>query len=189
MDFAHTHAANKHSENLFDNRRGFRVGYKVVAVVRVWDIAVWIFPVDALAFLRLCLFNCADFLACVAGVKLVKPVPQGGKLVILPRCVNSVVDRDIAYSVFGKYNLYEFARFQIVSAKTGKVFGNDRRHSSGFHFLQHRLQPLALKTHAGKSVVHKKLCVQKMVFVRIALKYHFLVLYASAFSGLHILLT
>ena len=26
------------------------------------------------------------------------------------------------YSVFGKYNLYEFARFQIVSAKTGKVF-------------------------------------------------------------------
>ena len=37
--------------------------------VRVWDIAVWIFPVDALAFLRLCLFNCADFLACVAGVK------------------------------------------------------------------------------------------------------------------------
>jgi hypothetical protein len=51
------------------------------------------------------------------------------------------------------------------------------------------LQPLALKTHAGKSVVHKKLCVQKMVFVRIALKYHFLVLYASAFSGLHILLT
>ncbi|MGO5482152.1 hypothetical protein, partial [Collinsella sp. LCP19S3_A6] len=50
LDFAHTHAANKHSENLFDNRRGFRVGYKVVAVVRVWDIAVWIFPVDALAF-------------------------------------------------------------------------------------------------------------------------------------------
>ena len=31
LDFAHTHAANKHSENLFDNRRGFRVGYKVVA--------------------------------------------------------------------------------------------------------------------------------------------------------------
>lgn len=163
--------------------------YKVVAVVRVWDIAVWIFPVDTLAFLRLCLFNCTDFLACIAGVKLVKPVPQGGKLVILPRCVNSVVNRDIAHSVFGKYNLYEFARFQIVSAKTGEVFGNNRRHSSGFHFLQHRLQPLALKTHAGKSVVHKKLCVQKMVFVRIALKYHFLVLYASAFSGLHILLT
>ena len=42
-----------------------------------------LFPVDTLAFLRLCLFNCTDFLACIAGVKLVKPVPQGGKLVIL----------------------------------------------------------------------------------------------------------
>ncbi len=51
---------------MFDNRRGFRVGYKVVAVVRVWDIAVWIFPVDALAFLRLCLFNCADFFLLVS---------------------------------------------------------------------------------------------------------------------------
>ena len=28
LDFAHTHAANKHSENLFDNRRGFRVKAK-----------------------------------------------------------------------------------------------------------------------------------------------------------------
>ena len=92
---------------------------------------------------------------------VIKPVPQGGKLVILPRCVNSVVDRDIAHSVFGKYNLYEFARFQIVSAKTGEVFGNNRRHSSGFHFLQHRLQSLALKTHAGKSVVQKNLVFKK----------------------------
>ena len=41
LDFAHTHAANKHSENLFDNRRGFRVGYKVVAVVRVWDCLLY----------------------------------------------------------------------------------------------------------------------------------------------------
>ena len=29
---------------------------------------------------------------------VIKPVPQGGKLVILPRCVNSVVNRDIARS-------------------------------------------------------------------------------------------
>ena len=41
---------------------------------------------------------------------VIKPVPQGGKLVILPRCVNSVVNRDIAHSVFGKYNLYEIGR-------------------------------------------------------------------------------
>ena len=42
--------------------RRFRVGYQMIAVIRVDKVAVRGFAVDALAFLRLCLFDSPDFL-------------------------------------------------------------------------------------------------------------------------------
>ncbi len=40
----------------------FRVGYQMIAVIRVDKVAVRSFAVDALAFLCLCLFDSPDFL-------------------------------------------------------------------------------------------------------------------------------
>ena len=69
-----------------------------------------------------------------------------------------------------KRQLYEFARFQIVSAKTGKVFGNDRRHSSGFHFLQHRLQPLAPVSYTHLMKQKEQLAAQEQKLEELTLK-------------------
>lgn len=54
---------------------GFGVGYQMVFIVWVYQIAIRTFPVDTFPFLCLCLFDCTDFLACVPCVKLIEPVP------------------------------------------------------------------------------------------------------------------
>lgn len=100
---------------------------------------------------------------------VLEPVPQRGKLVIFPRCVYTVVNGNVAHFVFGENNLYQFAGFQIITSQTGKVFCYDGRHVPGFNLMQHGLKPLTLKAHAGKSVVYKKACVEKVVFVSILL--------------------
>ena len=62
LDFTHTVAPYIHCKNLFYDVRRFRVGYQMIAVIRVDKVAVRSFAVDALAFLRLCLFDSPDFL-------------------------------------------------------------------------------------------------------------------------------
>ena len=100
---------------------------------------------------------------------VLEPVPQRGKLVIFPCCVYTVVNGNVAHFIFGKDNLYQLPGFQIITSQTGKVFCYDGRHVPGFNLMQHGLKPLTLKAHAGKSVVYKKACVEKVVFVSILL--------------------
>ncbi len=89
----------------------------MVSIFGVCDISVWYFAVDAFALLRLRLFYCADFFACVPCIKFIEPISQGSKLVIFPRRIYAVVDCDISYVVFGEYNFYQFSRFQIITSK------------------------------------------------------------------------
>jgi hypothetical protein len=78
----------------------FWVGDKMISVVRVGQIAIGDFSVDTFAPLGLGLLHRPDFLGSIAGVKFIKPIPQGGKLVIFPRRVHAVVDGDIAHFIF-----------------------------------------------------------------------------------------
>ena len=50
----------------------FRVGNKMIAVIRVCQIAIRYFSIDTLSPLGLGLFDSPDFLGCVAGVKLIR---------------------------------------------------------------------------------------------------------------------
>ena len=72
LDFAHAVAPHIHGENLLDNMGRFRVGDKVIAVVRVGQIAIRNFPVDTLPALGLGLLDSPDFLRRVTGVKLIR---------------------------------------------------------------------------------------------------------------------
>ncbi len=74
LDVTHTVAPHIHGENLLDNMGGFRVGDKVIAVVRVCDIPIGDFSVDTFAPLGLGLLHRPDFLGRIAGVKLIKPI-------------------------------------------------------------------------------------------------------------------
>ena len=74
LDVTHTVAPHIHGENLPDNMGRFRVGDKMIAVVRVSQIAIGDFPVDTFAPLGLGLLHRPDFLGSIAGVKLIEEV-------------------------------------------------------------------------------------------------------------------
>ena len=74
LDFTDTAATHIHGKNLFHHISRFRVGDKVIAVVRVGQIAIWHFPIDALSPLGFGLLDSPDFLRCVTGVKLIEPI-------------------------------------------------------------------------------------------------------------------
>jgi hypothetical protein len=76
LDFTDTVAPHIHGENLLDNMGRFRVGNKMIAVIRVCQIAIRYFPIDTLPTLGLGLFDSPDFLGCIAGVKLIEPIPS-----------------------------------------------------------------------------------------------------------------
>ena len=96
LNLADTVAMDIHGEYLPDNMGGFRIGQKVVLILRVDDVPIGHFAVDALAPLGFCLLDRTDLLGGVARIELVEPISQRGKLVILPCRVYTVVDGDIA---------------------------------------------------------------------------------------------
>ena len=61
LDFTDTAATHIHGKNLFHHISRFRVGDKVIAVVRVGQIAIWHFPIDALSPLGFGLLDSPDF--------------------------------------------------------------------------------------------------------------------------------
>ena len=117
LDLADAVAADIHGEYLTDNMGGFRIGQKVVLVLRVDDVPIGHLAIDALAPLGFCLLDRADLLGGVARVKLVEPVAQRRELVILPRRVNAVVDGDIADVVLREDDLNELAGLQVITAQ------------------------------------------------------------------------
>ena len=96
---------------------GFRIGQKVVLILRGDDVPIGHFTVDALAPLGFCLLDRTDLLGGVARVKLIEPVAQRRELVILSRRVNAVVDGDIADVVLREDDLDELAGFQVITAQ------------------------------------------------------------------------
>lgn len=90
----------------------------MISVIGIDKITVWNFTVHAFTALCFRVFYGAYLLACIAGVKLVEPVPKRHKLVIFTRRIHSVIDSNEANSVFGKYDFYQLARLEIISAKT-----------------------------------------------------------------------
>ena len=77
LDVTHTVAPHIHGENLLHNMSGFRVGNKVIAVVRVSDIPIGDFSVDTFAPLGLGLLYRPNFLGSIAGVKFIEQVLLG----------------------------------------------------------------------------------------------------------------
>ena len=71
LDLADTVAADIHGEYLTDNMGGFRIGQKVVLILRGDDVPIGHFTVDALAPLGFCLLDRTDLLGGVARVKLI----------------------------------------------------------------------------------------------------------------------
>ncbi len=57
---------------------GFRIGQKVVLILRVDDVPIGHFAVDALAPLGFCLLDRTDLLGGVARIELVEPISQRG---------------------------------------------------------------------------------------------------------------
>ena len=184
LDLADTVAADIHGEYLPDNMGGFRIGQKMILILRVDDIPIGRLAVDALAPLGFCLLDRADLLGGVARVKLVEPVAQRRELVILPRRVNAVVDGDIADVVLREDDLDELAGFQVITAQARQVLRDDSSHMARLHLLEHGLQALAVEADAGKAVVHKKARVQKMMLVCVPLEDDLLILDASGLAGL-----
>ena len=77
LDFTHTVAPHIHGENLLDNMGRFRVGDKMIFVLRVNQIPIGGLAVYTLPPLGLGQLHRPDFLGGIAGVKLIEQVLLG----------------------------------------------------------------------------------------------------------------
>ena len=85
----------------------------------------------------LCPHNGADFLAGIAGIKIVEQVTEWGKIVVALVAVHTVVDCDIANIALGKETLGVIADFQIIPPHAGHILDDNRLDLSRFRKTYH----------------------------------------------------
>ena len=113
--------------------------------------------------IALCPHDCADFLACIACVKIIEQITERGKFIIAFVTVYSVVDCNVANVTLGKETLGVVADFQIITPHAGHIFDDNRLDLSGFRKLYHFIPTRSVKRNARNAVVNEKCRIRKTV--------------------------
>ena len=127
----------------------------------------------------------ADLPAGIAGIELVEPHADTGKIVVhtvLILRVKVVIDGDVPDVVLGKSDVDEHACHDGIASETGKVFRQNNGHMIRFDFIQHLLEAGAIKVRSAVSVVNKENRIQKMVIFRVCAEDAFLIAYGIRLS-------
>ena len=131
--------------------------------------------------MRPCHFCGLDLLGDVSSVEFIEDVFEGGNVHgLIAGAVHAVIDGDVLYPVLGEENLNIAACFQIVSAETGQVLGNDPFHMTGFDLCNHLLKSGTVESGAGVAVIHKEAGVAVAVIYCVFAENGFLRLDAGA---------
>ena len=156
-DGGNAHSLRSPLEDLPNYRGIILVNHKLVVVIRVFFVAIGRNPAHIETALGTCHLCGLDLLGDVSSVEFIEDVFEGGNVHgLIAGAVHPVIDGDILYPVLGEENLNVAARFQIVSAETGQVLGNNPFHMTGFDLCNHFLKGGTVEGGAGVAVIHKE---------------------------------
>ena len=122
-DLRRTASLHAEREDAFDHLRGFLVHNPFLRIVRIFHIAIWQESGQRLAALSLCFDNCTDLAAGIAGIELIEPHSNPGKIIVyavLVERIKVVVDRNVADIMFGKGDVDEHSRHRGISPEPGR---------------------------------------------------------------------
>lgn len=106
--------------------------YKLIFVV--WGLHIYVGRISTKMFsgVALCSHDRADFLACIACVKIVEQLTERGEIVVALVTVYSVIDCDIANITLGKEIFGVVANFQLITPHAGHILDDNRLDLSDF---------------------------------------------------------
>ena len=131
-----------------------------------------------------------NFLGNVTAVHIVQDVLERGDVHFLPsQTVHTVRDGDIPNMVLRKENLDITTSFNIVAAKTGKVFRDNAVDFSGFNVGNHPLERRTVEIAPGVAIVHIIFIAEHSILFRKVFQHQLLVadahtlVFAPIFQG------
>ncbi len=179
FDLARSSSLHTKVENLFDHLCGFFVNDPFFRVVGILYIPIWHIDGQSLATLALCFLHGSDFAAGIFGEKFVKPVLDTCNIAVGAvgiDAVKVVVDGNVPHIVLRESVVDVQSRQRRITTESGKVFRNDRSHTTGFDFAEHFLKAWAVEANPTPAVVDEK-CRGWETIIPCVLKQHgFLIL-------------
>ena len=134
-----------------------------------------------------CAESLGHFAADVTGVPLVDNIQKGGKLGrLLVVAVYSAVYGDEADTKLWEPHFRIHTHFQIVTAKTGKVFHHHAIYAPRFNIGNHPLKIRAVKVRPTIPIVYIFIYYEKPVLLCIAAQHHALGADGVTFPGIFI---
>lgn len=89
-------------------------------------------------------------------------------VVLLVGAVHTAVDSDEADIVFGEKHFRVKTDFQIISADTAHVFGNENTYLVVLHHADHALPIGSVEVSPGVAIVHEKLDIAETLFFSVS---------------------
>ena len=127
------------------------------------------------ARLTLCLEYSMDLLRRIPGIPVIKNVLESHRLILALESIHVIIDSDIADIIVREYDLNVLTGFQVVSAESAQIFGNDRSHFVCFNICHHRLEAVSLKRCSRNSVINVVNGIAETVILRIFFEDSFLI--------------
>ena len=168
-------------EDALHHRCGVLVRNQRVGVTITFPIAVGRSAAQPLSLLRFHFHDRADLAAGILGVKLVGPVADGVEVIAALHCgIHAIVDSDEADIVFGEKHFRVKTDFQIISADTAHVFGNENTYLVVLHHADHALPIGSVEVSPGVAIVHEKLDIAETLFFSVSFENSLLIYNAVA---------
>ena len=127
---------------------------------------------DILSAFLACPKGTLDFSGSVFGVHFIDDVSERGNIHLgLLVGIITIVDCNIADTVFRKEYLHIRSGFDVVASKSGLVFGNDGRYLSIPDIIQKFLKGRAVRVRAAVTIIDIVLAIPETVACGICLLY------------------
>ena len=166
-DLGGTEALHTPCEDLTDNGCGFIVHNPMsLWIVGVFHVAVGWVGGQILTGFAFLLHNRFDLFTAVLDIELVDDIQKWSKVVVLLiGAVHSAVHSDGTNIMFGEKHFRLETDFQIVSADTAHILGDDDTDLIVLDQLNHSFPIGSVEVGTGVTIVHEKLDVAETLFL------------------------
>ena len=120
-------------------------------------------------------------------VQIVQNVLERSNIIVIPLRVDIVIHSNVADISFFEIDIDVVTRFDIVSAQSAEVLGDNRIDLSRLHIFQQFLKSWPLEVESGEPVIHIEIKNAEPVLLAELAQHHLLCLYAYTFTDLFII--
>ena len=152
-------------------------------IVGIFHVAVGRVGGQILTGFAFLLHNCFDLFTAVLDIELIDDIQERSKIVVLLiGAVHAAVHGDETDIVFGKKHFRVETDFQIVSADTAHILGDDDTNLIVLDQLNHSFPIGSVEVGTGITIVHEKLDVSETLFLCVFFENRLLIDNAVALS-------